>query len=402
MAGIYLHFPFCKKKCAYCDFYSLPDDRWSKSLYTRFIGAILADIDSFPVPDRFEVDSIYIGGGTPSLWPESDLSRIFQLLHRKFRISTGAEITLEANPDSLTTISQLSRWQAAGINRLSIGVQSFQPQQLRRLGRVHSAEQARTALTMARQAGFQALSLDIMYGLPGSDLPDLQADLGEAMTLGVTHLSAYILTLSSESPLGRQLARGELTLPDEDTICAMYHGLVSFLAEHGLEQYEISNFARPGCHSRHNLNYWNRGEYLGFGPAAASFLIPENQPWGMRWSQPDSIAEYQQLVTQRCAQGQYVLETAAVQNIGRNFEILSRNDAILEYIFLRLRMRQGISCQAFQAQFGLAITDLYRPIIEQFVQHGLLEWQADSLRLTSQGNLVSNEILAQFSLLEPD
>ena len=264
--GLYLHIPFCKSKCAYCDFYSLPH---SEEKMDAYAAALLRHLEEVaPRCTAHTVDTVYFGGGTPSYLGEKRLTHLLKAVKKRFHVASDAEITLEANPDSAGDWKALRTLRKAGFNRISLGVQAADDDLLRRIGRVHTWEQALSAAAAARMAGFDNLSLDLIYGLPGQTLEAWQDTLRSAAALEPQHLSCYGLKVEPGTPLWQQ--RDSADLPDDDTQADMYLWTVDYLQKKGYEQYEISNFAQPGYESRHNLKYWTLGEYAGFGPGAHS------------------------------------------------------------------------------------------------------------------------------------
>ncbi|HZA12861.1 MAG TPA: radical SAM family heme chaperone HemW, partial [Myxococcaceae bacterium] len=288
--GVYVHFPYCLSKCPYCDFASIaakqvPEERYANAVLEELRRRLAA----FPSLEGREVHSVYLGGGTPSLWQPSYVARVLRGIAGALSVARGAEVTLEANPGA-SDASRFSGYREAGVNRLSIGVQSFQPDTLRFLGRAHDGAQAEAALRAARDAGFSNVSLDLIYGVPGQGRSQAESDAARAAALGPEHLSAYALTLDQESlaeevPLARQLARGEVTLPPDEEVVAMQRAVRDVFRARGLERYEISNYAREGYHSRHNALYWTGGEYLALGTGATGFLREgANGGSGLRYS----------------------------------------------------------------------------------------------------------------------
>ena len=264
--GLYLHIPFCKSKCAYCDFYSLPH---SEEKMDAYAAALLRHLEEVaPRCTAHTVDTVYFGGGTPSYLGEKQLTHLLKAVKKRFHVPSDAEITLEANPDSAGDWKALRTLRKAGFNRISLGVQAADDDLLRRIGRVHTWEQALSAAAAARMAGFDNLSLDLIYGLPGQTLEAWQDTLRSAAALEPQHLSCYGLKVEPGTPLWQQ--RDSADLPDDDTQADMYLWTVDYLQKKGYGQYEISNFAQPGYESRHNLKYWTLGEYAGFGPGAHS------------------------------------------------------------------------------------------------------------------------------------
>ncbi|MCD7829569.1 MAG: radical SAM family heme chaperone HemW, partial [Clostridiales bacterium] len=263
--GVYIHIPFCKSKCAYCDFYSLPGHESRMDAYALALSANLSELA--PSMGSYTVDTVYLGGGTPSIFGEQRLKNLLTLLHKTLHLAKNCECTMECNPDSVTT-SLMRTVRKAGVNRISLGMQSAQDAELRAVGRPHTMEQTRQAVRAIRKAKIKNLSLDLIYGLPGQTMESWQASVEEALALGPEHLSLYALTLEEGTPLWA--ARERTPLADDDEMADRYLWAVERLKAAGYEQYEISNFAKPGYASRHNQKYWRCEEYVGFGPAAHS------------------------------------------------------------------------------------------------------------------------------------
>ena len=364
--GLYIHIPFCKAKCAYCDFYSLAH---SEEKMDAYMAALLRHLEEVaPRAAGMQVDTVYFGGGTPSYLGAARLCRILQTVLRRYDVARDAEITLEANPDSAGDWKELRRLRRAGFNRLSLGVQSTDDALLRRIGRVHTYEQVQQAVMAARKAKFTNLSLDLIYGLPGQTMEDWQRTLADAVALGPEHLSCYGLKLEEGTPLWQQ--RQTLTLPDDDAQADMYLYTVAALGEMGYEQYEISNFAKPGKASRHNLKYWNMEEYAGFGPGAHSDF------GGVRYGYVRDIDSY--------IAGKLVLSES------ENDSTLARD---YEYVMLSLRTAAGIDRQTFEKRYRQRFQPM-ETLFEQYEKAGLALPTEGGWRLTPKGFLVSNSIIA--------
>ena len=364
--GLYIHIPFCKAKCAYCDFYSLAHSEEKMDAYTAALLRHLEEVA--PRAAGMQVDTVYFGGGTPSYLGAARLCRILQTVLRRYDVARDAEITLEANPDSAGDWKELRRLRRAGFNRLSLGVQSTDDDLLRRIGRVHTYEQVQQAVKAARQAKFTNLSLDLIYGLPGQTMEDWQRTLADAVALGPEHLSCYGLKLEEGTPLWQQ--RQTLTLPDDDAQADMYLYTVAALGEMGYEQYEISNFAKPGKASRHNLKYWNMEEYAGFGPGAHSDF------GGVRYGYVRDIDSY--------IAGKLVLSES------ENDSTLARD---YEYVMLSLRTAAGIDRQTFEKRYRQRFQPM-ETLFEQYEKAGLALPTEGGWRLMPKGFLVSNSIIA--------
>ena len=364
--GLYIHIPFCKAKCAYCDFYSLAH---SEEKMDAYMAALLRHLEEVaPRAAGMQVDTVYFGGGTPSYLGAARLCRILQTVLRLYDVARDAEITLEANPDSAGDWKELRKLRRAGFNRLSLGVQSTDDALLRRIGRVHTYEQVQQAVMAARKAKFTNLSLDLIYGLPGQTMEDWQRTLADAVALGPEHLSCYGLKLEEGTPLWQQ--RQTLTLPDDDAQADMYLYTVAALGEMGYEQYEISNFAKSGKESRHNLKYWRMEEYAGFGPGAHSDF------GGVRYGYVRDIDSY--------IAGRLVLsESETDSTLARDYE----------YVMLSLRTAAGIDRQTFEKRYRQRFQPM-ETLFEQYEKAGLASRTEGGWRLTPRGFLVSNSIIA--------
>ena len=363
--GLYIHIPFCKAKCAYCDFYSLAH---SEEKMDAYVAALLHHLEEVaPRAAGMQVDTVYFGGGTPSYLGAARLCRILQTVLRRYDVARDAEITLEANPDSAGDWKELRKLRRAGFNRLSLGVQSTDDALLRRIGRVHTYEQVQQAVTAVRKAKFTNLSLDLIYGLPGQTMEDWQRTLADAVALGPEHLSCYGLKLEEGTPLWQQ--RQTLTLPDDDAQADMYLYTVAALGGMGYEQYEISNFAKPGKESRHNLKYWRMEEYAGFGPGAHSDF------GGVRYGYVRDIDSY--------IAGRLVLsESETDSTLARDYE----------YVMLSLRTAAGIDRQTFEKRYRQRFQPM-EALFEQYEKAGLASRTEGGWRLTPKGFLVSNSII---------
>ncbi len=369
--GLYIHIPFCKSKCIYCDFYSLPraEDRMDR--YVSALCRQLAEIAQRTTAHT--VDSVYLGGGTPSYLGEKRLRRILKTVKKHYHLSRDAEITLEANPDSAGDWRALRSLRRAGMNRLSLGVQSADDGLLRTLGRPHTFAQAEEAAAAARRARIRNLSLDLIYGLPGQDLAGWKDTLERAAALEPEHLSCYGLKVEEGTPLWDM--QEKLDLPDDDAQADMYLWTVERLGALGYEQYEISNFARPGRASRHNMKYWTLCEYAGFGPGAHSDL------GDVRYAYLPSLDTY-------CAgveAGVSVLESS---------EHIPSRERDIEYVMLGLRLTQGISRQEFENRYRLPFAPI-QSVLERFRATGHAALVGGRWRLTPEGFLVSNQIIGQ-------
>ena len=365
--GLYLHIPFCRSKCRYCDFCSFPTR--SAETVTTYVERLCADLAARSEDCRdYTVDSVYLGGGTPTILPADQLARIAETVHRNYRVSPDCEFTAECNP--ATGSPALFRTMTeVGYNRLSVGLQSAHPEELRALGRIHDFEGFRRTWEEAREAGFSNMSADVMFGIPYQTSASFRETLERVLTLKPDHLSAYALTVEPGTPLERMLP--SLSLPGEDDVAAMYLDMVEFLAQNGLEQYEISNFAKRGYQSRHNRKYWNAEEYLGFGPAAHSDF------GGVRFSNSRDLDAY--------LRGDAIRETESVP---------TPEERENEYVMLRMRLTDGLDDGLFRARFGHG-ADVFFAKLKPFAARGFVVCDRGSAAFTPQGFLVSNAILSE-------
>ncbi|MBP5288636.1 MAG: radical SAM family heme chaperone HemW [Clostridia bacterium] len=364
--GLYLHVPFCGRKCRYCDFYSLEETEKRRAYADKVLS--LLPLYRERLGDR-AVDTVYIGGGTPSLLSPASLEAILDGIRTQFTLTPDAEITAEANPESLSG-EVLAAYRSGGVNRVSLGMQSAHDGELAMLGRIHTAAQTKDAVARAHQAGFENISLDLMYALPDQTADSFFQSVDTAVSYGIQHLSLYCLTLSEKAPL---YARKD-DLPDEETQRAMYLGAVDRAEKAGLKQYEISNFARPGFASRHNLRYWRREAYLGIGPGAWSYLD------GERFGALPSLDRF--------------LRAADPAELIGEREKVDRAVEIEEEIILSLRLTEGLSARRLAALAGeeraLAVMDR----LAALESAGLTCRTKEGFRLTARGFFVSNRILA--------
>ena len=363
--GVYIHIPFCVSKCGYCDFYSIAGGRQRMPDYQ---SALLSHIsESAEAMSSYEIDSIYIGGGTPSCYGAKRIVEILDELKRMGNVRLDSEITVEVNPDT-TKLDELKLLRSEGVNRLSIGVQSANNDILKIIGRRHNFRQAELAVDAAREAGFENVSLDLIYGLPSQTRGDWAETLSRALELHPEHLSCYGLKLEEGTPLWQQ--RQTLTLPDDDAQADMYLYTVAALGEMGYEQYEISNFAKSGKESRHNLKYWRMEEYAGFGPGAHSDF------GGVRYGYVRDIDSY--------IAGRLVLsESETDSTLARDYE----------YVMLSLRTAAGIDRQTFEKRYRQRFQPM-ETLFEQYEKAGLASRTEGGWRLTPRGFLVSNSIIA--------
>ncbi|MBE6927820.1 MAG: radical SAM family heme chaperone HemW [Ruminococcaceae bacterium] len=370
LLGIYIHIPFCRSKCEYCDFYSVGGS-WERRLTDDYLQALADHIreTGLLTPD-YTVDTIYFGGGTPSYFGADNLCRIMDELHRSFRFAHAMEVTLEANPDSVDAKS-LRKLVRAGFNRISIGVQSDDDAMLKKLGRPHTFHQAKQAMEMARKAGFANISLDLMYGLPNQTRTAWQSTLKHVAELRPEHLSCYALKVEEGTPLWDY--KDCAGLPDDDAQADMYFDTCEILRQYGFEHYEISNFCKKGFESKHNMKYWTGGEYLGFGPTAASDFA------GKRFTAVRSLQGYIDGIR---GKGQILSECE---------EIAARERAG-EYVMLRLRTAEGIQAKEYERKYLMPFEPLLE-LLERLESKELAVIEKGRWRLTDKGFLVSNRII---------
>ncbi len=376
--ALYLHVPYCRSKCPYCDFNSYAATSWPEERYAQALVEELR-CRSAEAPWRGAlVDTIFFGGGTPSLFRPSTIGGILDAVARLFPLATPVEVTLEANPGTVTQ-PHLAGLRSAGVDRLSLGIQSFQPQVLDTLGRIHGVEEARDAITAARSAGFENLSLDLIFGVPGQTRAAWAADVAELLRHAPEHVSAYGLTYEPGTPFHARRARGALTAAGEDDELWMYQHARQELAAASYAQYEISSFARPGRAARHNRHYWRGSDYLGLGAGAHSYASTPG--WGRRWANEREPERYMQAV----ARGDAVATR----------EDLSPETAAAEFVFLGLRETSGIDPERFRARFGCALEELH-PEVTVFRDQGFLEESDGRLALSERGLPVADTLFAAF------
>jgi len=364
--GLYLHIPFCKAKCAYCDFYSLPHCEEKMDEYVAALTAHLTE--TAPMAAGHTVDTVYFGGGTPSYLGATRITQLLQTVKKHYRVAKDAEITLEANPDSLFDWKELRALRRLGLNRISLGVQSSDDATLRALGRIHTWQQVVDAAETVRKAKIPDLSLDLIYGLPDQTMEQWEKTLSDAISLSPDHISCYGLKLEEGTPLWQR--REQLTLPDDEGQADMYLFAVEYLQNLGYRQYEISNFARPGHESRHNLKYWTLGEYAGFGPGAHSDF------GNVRYAYVADLDLY--------LRGRLVLSES---------ETIPEAEREREYVMLSLRTAAGLDVKVFENRFRRRF-DVAQALLERHETHGLAQRTAAGWRLTPKGFLVSNAIIS--------
>lgn len=370
---LYVHIPFCVRKCQYCDFLSGPSDEETKD---RYIEALLKEIRAAEHTEDYEIVSVFIGGGTPSALKAEAIASIMRTLQEQFFFCEDAEVTIEANPGTVD-LEKLTIYRNVGINRLSLGLQSTDAEELKLLGRIHSYEEFLKSYEWARKAGFSNINIDLMFAIPGQTGEAWRQHLYQVAELNPEHISAYSLIIEEGTPFAEQ----NLDLPDEDTEYQMYEDTAEILERYGYRQYEISNYAKQGYMCRHNAGYWQRREYLGFGLGASSLYR------GMRFSNTRRMQEY-------------LKESRNPDQIRKDVTVLSRNERIEEFMFLGLRMTEGISEKKFEENFDVRLMDVYGDILQKYEETGFMEHIETKWRLTRKGIHVSNHILADFLLDE--
>jgi oxygen-independent coproporphyrinogen-3 oxidase len=384
--GIYISVPFCRTKCSYCNFAS---DVFSRVVFERYVDRVCTDIENArPLAAKMRghieraVNSIYLGGGTPTVLESGQLERIFATVRREFNVSAEAEVTVECAPGTLTG-NMLESLLRCGVNRVSLGVQSFVDQEAAAVGRQHERATVLDDIARLRAAGITNINVDLIAGLPHQTAESWEFSLAQTIATGVPHVSVYILEVDEDSRLGRELLAGGTRyhahfVPDEDALADFYLAACERLPSAGIAQYEISNFAREGSESRHNLKYWTRQPYLGFGVDAHSMLLSATpEIAAMRFAAADSLEQY-------------------MSGTGLQQTEVSHCAALEESFFLGLRLTRGVSGGELAAQFGDEAVDTARPAIAESVADGLMEQSGDFVCLTGRGRLLSNEVFERF------
>lgn len=390
--GLYLSVPFCRTKCTYCNFAS---DVFSRAVFERYLDRVCADIHTTPesagqMGARVErdADSVYLGGGTPTILDSHQLERLFVTVRQNFRLAPETEITMECAPGTLTpaVVETLLR---CGVNRVSLGVQSFVDREAASVGRLHKRETVLDDIVRLRRAGISNINVDLIAGLPHQTAESWKESLESVIALGVPHVSVYMLEVDEDSRLGRELIAGGTKyhahfVPDEELTAELYERACEQLNGAGITQYEISNFARGGFESRHNLKYWTRQPYLGFGVDAHSMLLSANEEWETaRFSTPDSLETY--------VAGTSLQRTS-----------VSLQAAIEETFFLGLRLTCGVDLERVRGEFGRDVVAGFSPVMDELASGGFLEREGEWVRLTQRGRLVSNEVFERFLISGAD
>jgi oxygen-independent coproporphyrinogen III oxidase len=369
--GLYVHIPFCSAICNYCNFNR---GLYDADLKRRYLGALLTEIGNRT--DGSPADTVFFGGGTPSLLEPSEVQSIIDACRASFDLAPASEITLEANPETVTR-DRLRAFREAGINRLSFGVQSFRDEELQRLSRLHSAARACEAFEMARDAGFDNVSLDLMMWLPQQSVAEWLSSVDALVAIGPEHASLYLLEIYPNAPLKDAMARSRWSLAPDDDAADMYLGAMSRLDDAGYTQYEISNVSKPGLESRHNLKYWSDGEWLGFGCGAHSTRR------GVREKNVASTEDY-------------VSAIVAGRSVATERRVLSDQQRLEEAVFTGLRLSRGLDLEAVRSRYGVDLWDRYGEDLSPFLEQRLLIYDGGSIRLTRDGMLLANEVMSVF------
>ena len=377
--GLYLHIPYCLHKCGYCDFNSHNIDETEMDSYLR---ALLIELEHYAQQAKHRsVATIFFGGGTPTTLPFADLARLLEACHLHFEVDPDAEITIEANPATIPQ-TDLALLRDAGFNRLSVGVQSFHPGELQRLERVHTVDEVYLTVERARQAGFDNLSLDLMFGLPGQTARLWESNLQKAIDLNPDHISAYNLTIEPDTVFHKQREQGQLHMPPDDFQRELYEITIDTLTGAGYEHYEISNYAKKDKQCQHNLIYWHNGEYLGLGAGASSSFN------GERTKNINLPARYIKQINQS--------NTAVASR-----ETPDRGQRMGEAVMLGLRLRAGLNLSTFEKQFGIAFHDAFGETVERLEKLKLLEIANGQISLTRQGLFLADSVIVEF-ITEPE
>ena len=392
--SIYIHIPFCQKKCVYCDFLSFAGCTYAKQL--QYIDSLIQEIKLYkPFADRYKVRTIFIGGGTPSLLDEVFIGNILSTVRTVFEVDRFAEITIEANPGTLKYTNLLA-YQTHGINRLSIGLQTTDDEGLKRLGRIHNFDQFVATFKSARRAGFRNINIDLMSGIPGQTEHDFVDTIMKVMEFEPEHISVYSLQVEEGTPLYEDEYLRNM-IPSEEVDRRMYAMTKKVLAVNGYERYEFSNYSKPKYECRHNIVYWTGGEYVGFGIGAASYFK------GQRFSNTRDIDRYIEIFQENqseiaAGQDKFTVFDKVSSELRANVETLYIDSRMEEFMFLGLRMIRGVSRNEFKARFSKDIYEVYGPVINKYTDEGFMISEGDNIRLSDRGIDVSNIILSDFIL----
>lgn len=374
-SGIYIHVPFCKSRCSYCDFATGLYDR---DLAARYVAALLKDIRNTRHVDlKREVDTVYFGGGTPSMLSAEQIAEILNAVHECFEVAANAEVTMEINPGSVDS-KGLRQFRQVGINRASFGAQTFDDRELARLGRAHSSSDTRGTFESLREVGFDNVSFDLIAGLPGQSLDQWKINVETSLSLRPEHLSFYLLEVHAGTPLAQHIERGLQPRPDEDLAAEMYEWMLERASVAGYEHYEISNLCLPGFESRHNLKYWQGVPYYGFGCSAHSYDGSNH-----RWSNERDVLAYVRALENN--------ESPVTTS-----QVLSRDEVRAEAVYLGMRVMRGLDTSAYRQLFGVDLVQEHIEDWSRFEEAGLIEFDGDVVRLTRAGALMSNEVFSRF------
>lgn len=374
-AGIYIHIPFCRSRCSYCDFAT---GIYNVDAAERYVASVAREIDSYTdTSTPAQADAIYFGGGTPSLLTPDQLKLLLDAVHRRFQVAKDVEVTLEMNPGTVTE-EILDAFRGLGVNRASFGAQTFNDYELARLGRSHTAQQTRETFRQLRKTGFDNVSFDLIAGLPGQTVEQWKRNVDEALSMRPEHLSFYLLEVHEGTPLANHIRTGLQPTPDEELAAEMYELMLDQASAAGYTHYEISNLSLPGYESRHNTKYWTGEPYYGFGCSAHSY-----DGIASRWSNERDVGGYVELIT---AGKSPIVERRELNDADRQSEA----------VFLGLRMMDGYNVREYQDRFGVDLIERHRDDFKRFYDAGLIELHNHVLRLTRSGALLSNEVFAAF------
>ncbi len=367
MIGLYIHIPFCIKKCKYCDFTSYVG---CEDKFDAYLNAIFNEMKEY---SGESANTVFIGGGTPSILSPKQITELMNNIHKNFNLSPDCEISMEANPGTLNT-DKMHAMYDGGINRVSVGVQSFNDTELELVGRIHNAKTAYNNIWQLSEMGFNNINLDVMSALPFQNIKNLSNTLKKAIELPITHISAYSLILEDGTPLKAEYENGKFTLPTDDEDRKMYAYTVGFLKENGFMRYEISNFAKEGYECRHNKKYWSCDEYIGIGASAHSYI------GNKRFSNTNNLQEY-------------------INGAKRDITELTKNDKISEFMMMGLRTQKGVSEQEFKNRFGMEINNIFKNETEKFIKLGLMNYDGSYYSLSDRGFDISNSIMCEFIVI---
>ncbi|MEM7512925.1 MAG: radical SAM family heme chaperone HemW [Bacteroidota bacterium] len=376
MAGIYLHIPFCHQACTYCDFHFVTSFTRKKEMVKAIQQELRLRKDFFP--EGTTLKTIYFGGGTPSVLSQKELASILETIYKHFSVTDEAEVTLEANPEDINS-EKLNHWKKAGINRLSMGIQSFHDEHLKWMNRLHTGKQAMASVRMAQDAGIENITIDLIMGIPEMSQGQWEENLTKACSLGTPHMSVYALTVEPKTALSHQVKKQLVRLPEEEDVSWQFLKTHEWLTDQGYQHYEISNYSLSGQHSRHNSSYWDRKAYLGVGPSAHSFR--ENT---RSWNIANNAKYLQALAKEELP----MAET----------EVLETSDVYHEYVMTGLRKANGISDQWVKSHMGFSLKEKFSEEIRSWEVKGLCRWEGDQLSLTPEGWIIADHLITELFL----